>query len=126
MGASPSRAKPRADAPDLLAGPLPKGDALLHGGRQGTGEFGRVITQGVIACGRSRVNARLQVSQPTQHADDAPTDLLDHGGDVRVGRCLACDKARLAVLVTAIEIDPLQEDTMEMEIGVRRRLYLIV
>jgi hypothetical protein len=68
-------AKPRAEAPDLLAGPLLKGDALLYGGRQGTGEFGRVITQGVIACGRSRVNARLQVSQPTQHADDAPTDL---------------------------------------------------
>jgi hypothetical protein len=32
-GMFPSIAKPRADAPDLLAGSLPKGDALLHGGR---------------------------------------------------------------------------------------------
>jgi hypothetical protein len=32
-------AKPRADAPDLLASPLPKGDALLHGGHHGTGEL---------------------------------------------------------------------------------------
>jgi hypothetical protein len=28
--------KPRADAPDLLIGPLPEGNMLLHGGRHGT------------------------------------------------------------------------------------------
>src|SRR5712691_3852267 len=84
-GMFPCIAKPRADAPDLLAGPLPKGDALLDGGRQGTGQLGRVITQGVIACGRSRVNARLQVSQPTQRADDPPADLRDDRGNIDIG-----------------------------------------
>ena len=58
-GMFPSLAKPRADAPDLLAGPLPKGDALLHGGRHGLGQLRRVITQGGIACGRRSVEARL-------------------------------------------------------------------
>jgi hypothetical protein len=36
-------AKARAEAPDFLTSPLAKGEALLHGGRQGPGEFGRVI-----------------------------------------------------------------------------------
>src|SRR5205823_4741317 len=102
----------------------PKGDALLHRGRQGPGEFGRVITQGVIACGRSRGRARLQVSQPTQHADDPPAALLDHvscsagadGGDVRVGRWLTLHKTWLEVLVTAIEIYPLKKNAMIMEV----------
>jgi hypothetical protein len=58
-------AKACANAPDLLASPLAKGDALLDGGRQGTGELGRVVAQGVIAGGRRRVEARLQVSQPS-------------------------------------------------------------
>jgi hypothetical protein len=61
-----------------------------------------------------------------QFTDDAPTDVLDHGGDVRVGRGLTLHKTWLEVLVTAIQIDPLKEDAMEMEVGVRRRLYLIV
>ena len=45
-------------------------------------------------------------------------DLLDHGGDVGIGGRLACDKARLEALVGAIEIDPLKEDAMEMEIQI--------
>ena len=37
-------AKAGANAPDLLASPLAKGDALLHRGRHGAGEFGGVVT----------------------------------------------------------------------------------
>jgi hypothetical protein len=39
-------AKSRAEALDLLASLLPKGDALLHRGRHGTGELGFVTHQG--------------------------------------------------------------------------------
>ena len=53
------------------------------------------------------------------------TDLLDHGGDVGIAGRLTREKARREALVGAIEIDPLEEDTMKMEIGVRRKLYLI-
>ena len=81
-------AKSRADVPDMLASPLPKSNALLHRGRQGTGEFRSVVVQGIIACGHSHSEVRLQVSQVAQLTDDAPTDVLDHGGDVRVGRGL--------------------------------------
>jgi hypothetical protein len=54
------------------------------------------------------------------------TDLLDYGGDVGIAGGLTREKARREALVGAIEIDPIEEDAMEMEIGVRRRLYLIV
>ena len=46
----------------MLASPLPKSNALLHRGRQGTGEFGSVVVQGIIACGHSHSEVRLQVS----------------------------------------------------------------
>jgi hypothetical protein len=42
----PLVAKSRAAALDLLASPLPTGDALLHRGRHGMGECGFVIHQG--------------------------------------------------------------------------------
>ena len=51
-------------------------------------------------------------------ADDAPADLLDHGGDVGIRGRLAREKARRAALVGAIEIDPLKEDHMKMEIQI--------
>jgi len=53
-------------------------------------------------------------------------DLLDHGGDVGVGRRLTLDKPGLEACLGAIDVDALKKDTMKMEIGVRRRLYLIV
>ena len=52
-------AKACAKAPHPLPRPLAKGQALLHGGRHGLGQLRRVITQGVIACGRRSVEARL-------------------------------------------------------------------
>ena len=119
-------AKARADAPDPLARPFPKSHALLHGGRQRTSELGCVIHQGVIAGRHCSVATRFQVSQVTELAHDPPTDRLDHGGDVGVGRGLTLEKTRRATLVGAIEVDTLHEDAMEMEVGVRRRLYLIV
>jgi hypothetical protein len=53
-------------------------------------------------------------------------DLLDHSGDVGVGRRLPLDKPGLAAGLGAVDVDTLKKDTMKMEIGVRRRLYLIV
>jgi hypothetical protein len=43
-------------------------------------------------------------------------DRLDHRGDVGIAGRLALEKARLAALVGAIQIDALEEDAMEMEI----------
>src|SRR5262249_42691404 len=114
------RAKARADAPDLLAHPFPKGDALRYRGRQGPGERGCVLHQGVIAGRHRRIATRFEIPQLAELADNPMTDLLDHSSDVRVRRWLALEKARRATLVTAIEIDPLQEDTMEMEIKIER------
>jgi len=51
---------------------------------------------------------------------------LDHGGDGGVGRGLDREKAWLAPLVGTIEIDALQKNDMKVQVGVRRRLYLIV
>jgi len=61
-----------------------------------------------------------------QLADDAPTDRLDHVGDVGIGRWLAREKAWCAAFIGAIEQHPLQEKEVSVHIGVRRRLYLIV
>jgi hypothetical protein len=97
-------------APHLLPRAFAKGDALLHRGRHGTGQLRRVITQGVIACGRRSVEARLQVSQPTQRADDPPADRRDDRGNIGIGGRIALDKPRFEPFVGAIEIDPLKED----------------
>jgi hypothetical protein len=51
-------------------------------------------------------------------ADDPMADLLDHVCDVGVGRWLDCEKAWLAPLVGAIQIDPFQEDNMIMHIHI--------
>jgi hypothetical protein len=99
-------AKARAEAPDLLARPLPEGDALLHRGRQGTGERGCVLHQGIIACRHRRVATRFEVPQRAELADDSMADRLDYRGDVGIAGRLALEKARLAALVGAIERDP--------------------
>jgi phenylpyruvate tautomerase PptA (4-oxalocrotonate tautomerase family) len=53
-------------------------------------------------------------------------DLLDHVGDVGIGRRLTRDKAGLAARLSAVAVDALKKDTMKVQVGVRRRLYLIV
>jgi len=53
-------------------------------------------------------------------------DFLKHVCHVGIAGRLALEKAGLAAVVGAIEIDPLEEDTMKMEIGVRPRLHLMV
>ena len=53
-------------------------------------------------------------------ADDPSADLLDHRGDVGITGRLAREKARLEALVGAIEVDPLEEDAMEMEVHIDR------
>jgi hypothetical protein len=56
----------------------------------------------IISRGSGGVDARFQVSELPQCADDAPADLLNHVGDVGVRRWLTCDKAWRAPLVGTI------------------------
>jgi hypothetical protein len=113
-------AKPRADAAYVLPGPFPKGDALLHGGCHGAGKFRLGIHQGVKACRHDGVQTCFEVSQMAELADDPPADLLDHVGDVGVGRGLALEKAGLEARFSAIQIDALHEDAMEMQVQIDR------
>jgi hypothetical protein len=113
FGTFPFIPKSQANPSNFLSGPLPKGDALLDRGGHGTRELGLVVEQGIIACTHGVVDARLQVSQPPQRADDPPTDLLEDRGNVRIAGRLDLDKARLAALVGPIKIDPLKEDKMK-------------
>src|SRR5215471_11872180 len=92
-------AKPGANTPHLLAGPLAEGNALLHGGGHGTGQLRRVVKQGIISRGYGGVDARFQVPELPQFAHAAPAVLLDHVGDVGVSRGLARKKPRRAPLV---------------------------
>src|SRR5882724_3525555 len=117
-GEFPFIPKARANPSHRLPGPLAKGDALRDGGGQGARERGFVAAQGIIPGGYGCIDSRLQVSQPTQRADDPPTDLLEDLGNVRIAGRHALDKARLAALVGAIEVDALKEDNMKMEIQI--------
>jgi len=111
-------AKACANAPNLLASSLAKGDALLHRGRHGAGQLGGVIDQRIISRGHGDVEARFQVPELPQFANDAPADLLDHVGDVSVSRWLARKKTRCAPLVGTIQIDPLKKDKMIMHVHI--------
>jgi hypothetical protein len=53
-------------------------------------------------------------------AHDPPADLLEHVGDVGGGRGLALEKAGLEARCGALQIDPLEEDAMKMEIEEKR------
>ena len=70
-------AKAGANAPDLRASPLAKGDALLHRGRQGPGWLGGVVAQGIMPYRHGTIDTRLQVFQPPQRADNLMADLVD-------------------------------------------------
>ena len=107
-------AKARANAPDLLSSPLPKGDALLHRGGHGSCQLGGVIAQGIIIGGHRRVEASLQVSQLAELAHDPMADRRDDRGDIGIGGRLGFDKTRLEALVGAIKVDALKKDTMIM------------
>src|SRR5438128_7502532 len=119
-------AKARADAAPVLSSSFSTGDALLDRSRHGAGELWCGVAQGIIPGGHGGIHARLQIAEPTQLTDDAVTDLLEDRGNVRIAGRFDFDKAGLAARCGAIEVDTLHEDTMEMEVGVRRRLYLIV
>ncbi len=110
-GVFPFIPKARANAPDLLAGPLPKGKALRDGGGQGAGEGGLVVHERIIPRGHGGVDARLQVSEVAQRADDPPADRLDYRGNIGITGRLALEKARREALVGPIKIDPLKEDS---------------
>jgi hypothetical protein len=125
-GTFPCIPKARANPSHLLSGPFPKGDALRDGGGHGASELGRVVEQGIIACDHGGVDACLQVSQPTQHTDDPPTDLLEDRGNVRIAGRFALEKARRAALVGPIKIDPLQEDKRHITPHLTTNVYVRV
>src|SRR5262249_52582079 len=104
--------------PDRLASPLAIGDALLDGGCHGARERGLIVEEGIIPRCHGVLDPRFEVSYPPQCADDPPTDLLDHRGNVGIGGWLALDKARLQPLVGAIEIDTLNDDHMKMDVHI--------
>ena len=112
-GEFPFMTKARSNTTNCLSGPLAKGDAPFDGGSHGTGELGLVAEEGVIACGHDVVDARLQVSQLAQRANDPPTDLLEHCRNVSIAGRLALDEARLEALVSTIKTDSLKEDKMK-------------
>ena len=62
----------------FLPGAFAKGDALLDRCRRGAGEFRFVVKQWIIPSGHRDIHSGFQVSQPTQLADNPPTDFLDH------------------------------------------------
>src|SRR5262249_30479032 len=113
-------AKARADAAHLLAGSFTPSDAVLNRRRQGPSELRCGVAQGVIPGGHGGLQARLQVAQGAQLTDNPSTDLLDHVGDVGIGRWLACEKAGFATCVGALKVDPLQEDAMAMKVHIER------
>src|SRR5262249_26363897 len=103
-----------------LSRAFPKGDALLHGSRHGAGEIWFVVAQRIIPGGYRSLNARFQISEPTQHTDDAVTELLEDRGNVVIAGRGGVDKAGLEASCGAIEVDALHEDAMEMEIHIER------
>jgi hypothetical protein len=81
-------------------------------------EHGLVVEEEIIACGHGVVDACRQGSQPTQCADDPPTDLPEDLGNVRIAGRLALDKPGLEARLYAIEVDALQEDDMKMDMQI--------
>src|SRR5262249_49814349 len=112
--------KSGADTPDVLLGPFTQRDALLDRRRHGASRYRGSLAQGIIASGHGGLQVRFQIAQPTQQTDHAPTDLLDHGGDVRIGRGLARKKAGWTPLVRALEKYPFQAEHVIMHIELER------
>jgi hypothetical protein len=113
-------AQARADAPDPLTGPLPKGDALRDGGRQGPGKLGGVLHQGVITGRHRGVATRFEVAQMAELTDDAVADFLHHVCHVGIAGRLDREKAGLEARLGAIEVDALKKEDMKMEMQEKR------
>jgi hypothetical protein len=75
-----------------------------------------VIAQGIIVGSHSRVEASLQVSQLAKLAHDKMAELRADRGNIGSGGRLACDKTWREARLSAIEVDALKEDAMEMEV----------
>ena len=78
-------AKACANAPDRWPARSPKAMRCCTEAAMVRASSGASSTRGVIAGGHRRVEARLQVSQPPQHAEDPMADLLDHRRNVSIG-----------------------------------------
>src|SRR5262249_20767460 len=114
------------DAPEVLPGPVSDGDGRLDRGGTGTGELRGSVAQRIIAGGHGSLYACVQIAQPAELPDDPSADLLDHLCYLGIAGWLDLDEARLEAGLGAIHIDALKEDEVEMEIGVRHGLHLMV
>src|SRR5262249_11421608 len=112
-------AKACTDAAYLLASSFAESDALLDRRRHGAGELRGGVAQGIIPGGHGRLYAHLQVAQLAELTDDPPADFLYHFCYIGIAGRLAREKAGFATFVSAIEVDPLQEDAMEMEVQIQ-------
>jgi hypothetical protein len=116
--AFPLVAKARADTPHPLPGPRAKGHALLDRGRQCAGQLGVVVARRVVARGHHVLGARFEGAQRAEGTDNALTDRLKDGGDVRVRGRVGGQKTRLEARGGAIDKDPFEEDHVGGEIGI--------
>src|SRR5262249_32898107 len=103
-----------------LASPFSEGDALLHRGRHGAGELRGGVAQGIIPGDHGSLQARVQVAQPAERADHPPADFLYHRCYIGIAGRFAREKAGLQAHGGAIEVDPLYEDAMAMEVHIER------
>jgi hypothetical protein len=116
--AFPFRAKPCAETAYVLPGAFPTGDALLHRGCHGAGEFRFGVEQGIIPGGHGNLHASFQRAQPAQRADDPVTARLEDRSTVGIAGRFSCDKAGREARVTATKGDVRKEDDMNMEIQI--------
>ena len=102
----------------MLSSSFAPSDVVLDRRHDGAGELRGGVAQGIIPRGDRGLHIRLQIAQPTERADDAPADLLDHGGNGGVGRRLTREQAGWAPLVHTSQQYPLQEEDMIVHMGV--------
>ena len=82
------------------------------------GERRLVVAEGIIPRSHGVIDAHLQVSQMAERVHDPPTHLLDHVGDIRVGRGLDREKPWFETLLGATQIDTLQKNDMKVQIQI--------
>src|SRR5262245_56352556 len=81
---------------------------------------GAVSRRGIIPGDHGSLHVSFQVAQPAERADHPPADFLYHLCYIGIAGRLAREKAGFAPFVGAIEVDPLYEDAMEMEVHIER------
>jgi hypothetical protein len=98
----------RADAAHVLSSACAPREAVLDRRRAGAGALRGGVAPGILPGGDGGLHGRLPQAQPPARADDAPADLLEHGGHGGGGRGLPREHAGWATLVRTIQPSPLQ------------------